>query len=326
MTKRILITGGSGFVGTNLVEHFLTQDWEVLNFDIAEPRNSRHFLYWKKVDILDRHLLLHETIAFKPSVFLHFAARTDLDEHNNPGGYAANIEGVCNVIEAVRSVSTIQRVIIASSQLVCKLGYEPKNDYDYAPSTLYGQSKVLSERIVRAANDIGAAWSIVRPTSLWGPWFGVPYKNFFETIARNQYIHPGSIKTLKQWGFVGNSAYQVDRLVHASADLVDKKTFYMADYQPFELRNFADQVQKAIGARPIPAIPAGVMKTIAFGGDILQKIGWKNPPLTSFRLSNILTNEVQDLEPLREVVGPLPYTIPQGITLTVQWLNQQKSI
>jgi len=322
MDRRVLIMGGSGFVGTNLVEHFSQSGWEVRNFDIAVPRNRDHFRYWINVDILDRKRLIDETSKFQPTVLLHFAARTDLNERQNIAGYGANIEGVSNVIEAIQSTHSIQRSVFASSQLVCELGYQPQNEYDYRPSTLYGESKVLTEKIIRTAENIDAIWTIIRPTSLWGPWFDVPYKSFFLTIARNLYVHPGGVHTLKQWGFVGNSAFQVCRLIEAPAERVHKKTFYLADYQPIELREFANKVQVVVGAKPIKTIPTRLLKTAALLGDIGNKIGWANPPLTSFRYSNIVTMETQDLRQLQEIVGPLPYSIDQGIDLTVQWLRK----
>jgi nucleoside-diphosphate-sugar epimerase len=177
------------------------------------------------------------------------------------------------------------------------------------------------ERIVHTAGDMGVTWAIVRPTSLWGPWFDVPYKNFFTAIARNIYVHPAGVKTLKQWGFVGNSVYQVARLLEAPAEKVHKKTFYLADYEPVELYEFATLVQRALGARPIKVVPPGVLKGIAFIGDFLQKLGWRNIPLTSFRYGNIVTSEIQDVEPLRNVVKQLPYTVDKGVEITAKWMQ-----
>lgn len=319
--RRVAITGGSGFVGTNLVEYFSQRGWEVRNFDIAPPRNSNHLSYWANVDILQKKHLIAETQKFQPTVLLHFAARTDLDEKQNLAGYATNIEGVSNVIEAIQSTDTIQRVVFASSQLVCELGYRPENEYDYRPSTLYGQSKVLTEKIIRTARNLNVTWTIIRPTSLWGPWFDVPYKNYFLAIARNRYVHPGGTRTLKQWGFVGNSVFQVAHLVQASGEQVHKRTFYLADYQPVELREFANKVQATVGASPIRTIPVSILKTAALLGDAAALIGWEKPPLTSFRYHNMITMETQDLTPLQEVTGPLPYSLDQGIEMTVQWLR-----
>jgi nucleoside-diphosphate-sugar epimerase len=319
---RVIVTGGSGFIGTNLVSYFHEQDWEVSNFDIARPRNQEHFSYWKEVNLLDRDRLIKETQSFQPSAFLHFGARTDLNEQHNLAGYAANIDGVFNVIDAIRSTPSIQRVVFASSQLVCRLGYTPKDDYDYLPSTLYGQSKVLTERIIRSADDIDAIWTIVRPTSLWGPWFDVPYKNFFMTISRNLYVHPGGVSTLKQWGFIGNTVYQIWKIIKAPRDAVHKKTFYLADYTPINLSDFADKVQATFDAKPIRTIPSSILKSVARFGDIAQMLGWKKPPLTSFRYQNIVTNELQDLSALEEITGPLPYKVDSGIDLTLSWLKE----
>jgi dTDP_gluc_dehyt: dTDP-glucose 4,6-dehydratase len=50
--KKILITGGSGFIGTNLIEHLLKKtDAELLTFDINEPKIDSHNRFWKRVDI-----------------------------------------------------------------------------------------------------------------------------------------------------------------------------------------------------------------------------------------------------------------------------------
>ncbi len=323
--RKILITGGSGFIGTNLVDYFVTQGWHVTNIDIKPPRNNANKYCWMNVDLLNRPQLINAITEFQPDYILHFAARTDLDEKANLEGYSANIDGVCNLIDAIRMTPSIGRVILASSQLVCKLGYSPKDEYDYLPTTLYGRSKVLTERIIRSAADFAPCWTIVRPTSIWGPWFDIPYKSFFLSIARNQYIHPGDIQVKKQWGFVKNAVYQVDKLLEAPAEKVHKRTFYLADYEPTLLHEFADWVQQEFHSRPILKVSPMILRTAGVGGDILQRLGWKNPPLTSFRYRNIVTSEIQDLEPLRKIVGELPYSTKDGVEETVKWINQAKS-
>lgn len=323
-TRNILITGGSGFIGTNLVEHYLAKDWSVLNIDIRPPRNPKHQPCWLNVDILDRDALIKVVRNFSPSVLLHFAARTDLDQQAGLDGYNANTEGVRNVLAAIKGTPTINRTVIASSQLVCKLGCQPKHDEDYCPTTRYGESKVITESIVREAGEFGPTWTLVRPTSIWGPWFDVPYKDFFETIQKGFYVHPGGIQTYKGWGFVLNTVFQVNQLIQAPVESVHQKTLYLADYPPLLLREFADLVQKAINARPIISVPSGLLKAVGWGGDVLQALGWKNPPLTSFRLGNIVTDEVQDLTPLQEIVGELPYTPAEGVRMTVEWMENYK--
>jgi hypothetical protein len=69
-----------------------------------------------------------------------------------------------------------------------------------------------------------------------------------------------------------------------------------------------------------------VLRPIAWLGDALKTLGWHNPPLTSFRLNNLLTPMVHDLEPLRAIVGELPYTMETGVSLTVDWLRARGDV
>jgi len=316
----MVVTGGSGFIGTNLVEHFHRNGWDVRNFDIAPPRNAEHHHLWTPMDILHRPRLVAGIRDFAPSIVLHFAARTDLRERRNLGGYASNIDGVCNLIDAVRLSSTVELVVVASSQLVCPLGYIPHDDYDYRPTTLYGQSKVLTERLVRLA-DLDAAWTIVRPTSVWGPWFDAPFRDLFRRIARGSYFHPGGPVVWKQWGFVGNTVFQIRRIVDAARAKVDRKTLYLAEYEPVELYAFVDMVRHALGGKPIRKLPGRVLRAAALAGDVARKLGWQNPPLSTFRYRNMVQNETQDTGPIRDIAGPLPFSLEDGIELTVEWLS-----
>ena len=241
-TMKVLITGGSGFIGTNLMAFYLSRGAEISNLDITTPQNPEHERYCKQVDLLDRERLRDEIHAFSPTHIFHMAARTDLDETRDINGYAANIQGVANLLATTKGLPGLERVIFASSLLVCKNGYQPQSETDYCPNTLYGESKVLAEKIVREAEDIPCPWVLVRPTFIWGPWFGPPYREFFLTIAKGLYVHPGNICINQSLGFVGNTVYQLHKLMEAPVEKVHRKTFYLADYPPANMRLWADLI------------------------------------------------------------------------------------
>lgn len=326
MVERILITGGSGFIGTNLVEYYVQRGAEVLNLDIAEPRNQSHVQHWQKADILDSVLLRERIKAFKPNFIFHMAARTDLDGLS-ADDYAANIVGVENIISSIESLVGLKRIVFASSRLVCRIGYQPTGELDYCATTPYGESKVLGEKIVRAASyRIPCSWAIVRPTSIWGPWFDIPYKTFFLTVAKGRYFHPGSTEIRKSFGFVGNTVHELHRLIAVGEQSVFGRTFYLADYPAIDVRDFANAIQDELGVSKIRSIPVVALRVAAMLGDAAKNMGYANPPLTSFRLDNLLTPMLHDLESLKSVVGELPYTMQQGVAATVSWLRQQKEI
>ena len=78
--RRVLVTGGSGFIGTNVVEAFLRDECVVLNVDIAPPKVPAHAANWQQLDILDDVALRRAFASFRPELVIHLAAKTVLDE------------------------------------------------------------------------------------------------------------------------------------------------------------------------------------------------------------------------------------------------------
>lgn len=320
---RVLVTGGSGFIGTNLLEAYRAADVPVRNLDLAPPRNPADADLWVRCDLTDPDAVREAVLEFGPTHVFHLGARTDLDGRTL-GEYAANIEGVTSVLEAVRQLpEPVSRLVVASSRMVCKIGYQPTSDEDYCPPTTYGESKVETERLVRAASDLPAV--LVRPTSIWGPWFDVPYRDFFLNVARGRYVHPAGERIEKSFGFVGNSIWQLHRLMTADASEVVGRTFYLADDPPIEVLDFGNRISQALGRRRPREVPLPVLKALARAGDLLERLG-RRAPLTSFRLSNLLTPMLHDLEPLVAVTGPAPHQLDVSVPATVEWMRSQRLV
>jgi nucleoside-diphosphate-sugar epimerase len=291
---------------------------------LRPPRDLRHRDVWHRADLRHAHDIESLAKAFSPTHILHMAARTDL--HGKGGvDYRANTSGVANLINACTKAPALERVIFASSRLVCRIGYRPEHEADYCPPNAYGESKVTGEALVRRS-ALQATWTIVRPTSIWGPWFDVPYKTFFISIQRGRYVHVRGHNTQKSFGFVGNTVWQLQRLLDAPAEAVSRRTFYLGDYPAIRVAEFAEVIRRELGATSLRSVPAGIVRAAALAGDGLRKAGWKEPPLTSFRLDNLLTEMTYDLEPLRAVVGQLPYSMEDGVRITVRWLRDQRLV
>jgi GlcNAc-P-P-Und epimerase len=290
-----------------------------MSLDPEPPRNPKQRNLWKQVDTLDSRAVTATVSEFDPTLVFHLGARTDL-HGKTTADYAQNIQGVRAIIDACNAAPDVRRVIFASSRLVCRIGYQPRDEEDYSATTPYGQSKVIGEQIVRASEH-NYEWMIVRPTSIWGPWFAVPYRDFFDSVARGRYVHVRGRSVKKSFGYVGNTVYQLEGLGYASGPL--ERTIYLGDYPPTDLREMAAVIQRETAAQNIRTVPLWPLKLIARAGDLLQRAGWHEPPLTSFRLNNLLTEMVYDLEPLSDAVGPLPYSLEDGVSATVGWIGQQ---
>ena len=318
---KVLVTGGSGFIGTNLVQYYLDRGAEVINIDIRPPRNPDHEHVWFEQDILERNALSERLCGFSPDYIFHMAARTDLNG-KTIDDYAANTTGVANLVETANELPELQRVIYASSMLVCRLGYRPESYQDYCPPDAYGESKVIGERMVRDQSRYGVPWLIVRPTSIWGPWFDVPYKSFFSAIQKGVYFHPKGKTIKRSYGFVLNTVHQLDCIAHIDINNLVSRTLYLADYEPINLSDWGEMIRIAMHTSRIREVPVPILKAVAIFGDLLSFLGNSDPPLTSRRLGNLLTNAIYDLTDLEQVCPGLPYGAEKGVALTVEWMQK----
>lgn len=317
---RILVTGGSGFIGTNYSEYLFNNKIAFINLDCKAPRNKAHREFWKECDILDYPLLDRIVKGFQPTHVVHLAAKTGLSR-KNIREFAANIDGVSNLIKSLKQVSCIERAIFTSSLLVCEMGYVPQSDTDYRPTTLYGQSKVEGEKIVRSAGNLPFNWVIVRPISVWGPWQEEPYINFFKSVARNFYFHIGSGHYRRSMGYVENMVCQFHKLLLAAPEKVNKQTFYLGDDKPVDIYNLAHEIKTILGTADIYHMPLWAARLAAAIGDVLKMLGCQRFPLTSFRLKNIRTEYVFDLSAVMEITGSLPYDFKTSVRRTVEWMR-----
>lgn len=314
---KVLITGGSGFIGQNVQQYFLNKgNVEVKNIDFTPPSQIQLNPFWVKCDICSYKSFERTLLSFDPDYIIHLAARTDLDGKSLED-YSANTVGVENLLRIVKLLSNLKKVIITSSMLVCHTGYHPKNQFDYAPSTFYGESKVVTERLVWE-NQPHCDWAIVRPTSIWGPWFKVPYKNFFDMVIAHRYFHIGHKSCTKTYGYVGNAVYQIERILFNKTEDKGNKVFYLGDNPATNIEEWANEIATELDYKII-RMPWWILKIAACVGDLLKLIN-VHFPMTSFRLKNMTTDNVLDLSNTYNIAPNPPYNRIEGIRNTLKWI------
>jgi nucleoside-diphosphate-sugar epimerase len=317
---RILITGGSGFIGTNLVDALSGEEHDLLNYSLHSPLKSEQTQYWCAGDILDPVATAAAFMEFQPNILIHLAARAECDENTTiEKGYRVNTEGTKNVLDAIRVTSSIERAIITSSQFVCAPGRLPKSDTDYFPETVYGQSKVITEKLTREAN-LPCCWTIIRPTNVWGPWHLRYRREFWRVVQRGMYVHPGHQPVIRCYGYVKNVVHQIQKIFQTDVDRVRGQTFYLGD-RPINLFDWVNGFSRALTGHKAWIVPRSLMRVLALLGDIPTRLTGKAFLINSSRLRSMTTDYRTPMEPTFGLFGENPYTLEQGITETVEWLR-----
>jgi UDP-glucose 4-epimerase len=156
--KNIVVFGGSGFLGSYIIDELINKGFNVINADIVPPRFNIDRQVYKKVDILDIESI-DSVIDKDTDVVYNFAGLSDINiSINNPiQTIELNILGNANILEICKNKS-IKRFIYASSAYAFS-----------SKGTFYGISKQTSERIIEEYfNRYGLEFTILRYGSLYG--------------------------------------------------------------------------------------------------------------------------------------------------------------
>ena len=318
---KILLTGASGFIGTNAVAHFTAGGDSVCNLDAQPPLDPAQRPFWKQTDILDPAVLTAACAEFSPEAVIHLAARTDCDEDTTvEAGYRVNTDGTRNVLAAIQATPSVRRVIVTSSQFVCGPGYAPKHDEDFHPATVYGQSKVLAEQLTRAA-ALPCTWTIVRPTNIWGPWHRRYQREFWRVVAKGWYVHPGGGPVVRGYGYVGNVIRQMRKLLDLPPEYVHGQVFYLGD-QPGDIARWVNAFSLALRGRKVRVVPRPILAAAGLVGDAISRAIGRPFYLTSSRVRSMTSDYLVNLDKTFLLLGPPPVSLEQGVAETVAWLRK----
>jgi nucleoside-diphosphate-sugar epimerase len=321
MIHKVLVTGCSGFIGKEVSEFFLSQNYKVYGLDKVKSKKIDRIRFFK-CDIMNKNNLLKIFKEVNPHLIIHLAAKADL-KSNDLNYYKDNYLGTKNIIDAANLVSSIKRIIFTSTLLVNKIGTNNNQFLFYNPNTKYGESKVLMEKVIRLS-ECKFDWCIIRPTTIWGDNIQNHFKTLLNLIEKKLYFHTGYKKIYKSYGYVKNSAFQIYKLANTKNYLFNRKIYYISDYESIELKEWINKISNLlIGADVKITLPTFFAKFLALIGDTFLVFGFKGFPIQSFRLNNILVNFKVNTSCLKKVCGRLPYNLNESI---ISFVKSYKSI
>lgn len=163
---RILITGGAGFIGSNLARYLKTRGHQVTTLDRREGEGTPH----NKGDILEKEFL--KKVIPGNECIIHLAAQVSVPESiaQPEETMRVNVDGSENILAAAKEAG-VRKVILASSAAV--YGEEPntptREEEPLKPMSPYAESKIEMEKLAARYAQEGLATCCLRFFNVYGP-------------------------------------------------------------------------------------------------------------------------------------------------------------
>ncbi len=270
---KALITGASGFIGSNLRTALLAAGVDVVAIrrpTSPVPQEGRSVV----ADYADVEALTALVGEEKPDWVFHVAGATKGVTYED--FQRANVMPTKNLLAALQAAHPGLKRFVLVSSLACygpSAPGRPLRESDpRRPIEFYGKSKLEAEHVLEAVGD-ALPWTIIRPSGVYGPGDGDYFTVFKEvTSGRNTFFG-----NRERWF----SAVYVDDCVNAIVDAATSdatvgKGYFICDGRPVTWGQFQHAIMEANGKKArMLNLPEFLVGVAAFGGELATKLDGK---------------------------------------------------
>ncbi|MEI6444405.1 MAG: NAD-dependent epimerase/dehydratase family protein [Nostocales cyanobacterium ELA583] len=246
MNNRCIVTGGSGYIGSHVMEAIKVSGYDVISIDVAaESLNT---------DICNAESVINTFCELKPDFVFHLAAISNarIALENPVKAVEVNILGTANVLEASRQAN-VKRVVLASTCWVANAmasGILDENTPFLAEGGghIYTTTKITSEYLAHDYQKLyGLPFTILRYGIPYGPrmWAGLVLRNFLDRAFSNQpLIIYGDGSSSRRFVFIEDLAKAHTLCLQ---DVASNQTYNLEGMRFVTLKELAELVSKLLG-------------------------------------------------------------------------------
>jgi dihydroflavonol-4-reductase len=288
VNKTVLITGGTGFVGSHVVEAYLASGWNVRAL-VRDPRRLK-WLSGLNADFVEGRL--NDVASLQRAVegcttVVHCAALTKAVHAREY--FQINAEATATFAKAAREAG-VNRFIFCSSQAAAgpaPLGQVSREDDPEIPITDYGRSKLAGEQSLRS--EAGSMeWIIVRPPAVIGPRDEQFLSLFQGVVKYGRYPLFGGTKF--EYSFV--CVHDLTKALHLAGTATSgaNSVYYVCNDETLTWGGAASIIGEIIHRRVKPLVlPKPMLSVMGFGSSIYSALSRKPALLSRDKLNEILT-------------------------------------
>lgn len=310
----ICLIGGSGFVGTRLIE-LLRLRHNVLNID---KKQSSFFPEVTKILDMRNTEDLVRLLKGQDLVILLAAEHRD-DVSPVSLYYDVNVEGTKSVLLAM-DLNSVKSIIFTSSVAVYGLNKDnPTEDFPVDPFNHYGKSKWLAEETLREWYKKDAdnkSLTIIRPTVIFGERNRGNVYNLLRQISSGRFLMVGKGNNKKSMAYVGNVVSFIEYCTENSRSGYD--VFNYIDKPDFSMNQLVSHVGKVLDKHiPSVHVPYVAGLLAGYGFDVLSKITKKKLPVSSVRIRKFCATTQFSSDKIPASGFEAPFSLAEGLENTL---------
>lgn len=322
--KKITIIGGSGFVGTRLMDYLKDDsNYKLHNIDLLPSQFFPQFTELGDVrsqEDLDRMLKGTDIVVL-------LAAQHRDDVEPTSLYYETNVEGMKVTLRAMEK-NGVKRMLFFSSVSVYGLNKNnPNEDHPKDPFNHYGKSKVQAEKVLTEWCETHRDWNIniVRPTVLFGERNRGNVYNLLSQIQNGHFLMVGKGTNVKSMAYVGNIVAFVKFMIETMED--GYNVYNYVDKPDINMNEMVELVGQVLG-KHIPHIHfpywLGMLGGKCF--DLVAMISRKKLSISSVRVKKFCATTQFDATKAMSTGFVPPYTLKDGLirTLEFEFLHPRK--
>ena len=313
---KILVTGGSGFIGSWLVSELLKQGHEPLIFD-KEP-SKLHPDRVIRGDVRDLKALT-DAIQGQDAVF-HLAAEHRDDVRPLFLYDEVNVGGARNVVRACQTCGC-KKIIFTSSVAVYPLNFgNPSEDTPPAPFNEYGRSKLQAEKVFNefTAEDQTVSMTTIRPCVVFGERNRGNVYNLLKQINSGNFVMVGQGNNKKSMAYVGNV---VSFLVRCLQFGPGARLYNYADKPDMSTREIVQVTRECLGQRGFLnriRLPYTIGIILGYMADGMARILGRPLPVSSIRVRKFCADTTVSAERLEKTGFTRPNSLRDALVRTIR--------
>jgi nucleoside-diphosphate-sugar epimerase len=313
---KVLVTGGSGFVGSRLIESLLESGHDVTIFD----KNPSRF-YPSLVCPGDVRNLAQLVAAVRGKDLIFHLAAEHRDDVSPVSLYnEVNVGGAENLTKALDATSC-QRVIFTSSVAVYPLNAgTPNEDSPTCPFNPYGKSKLTAERVFKKWSEsrLEVSVTVIRPCVVFGERNRGNVYNLLKQISRGRFMMVGNGHNRKSMAYIGNLVSFLQSRMTATPGW---HLFNYTDKPDLSTNEIISIARTSFGRAGLASrihIPYFAGLTAGVALDLLARITGRKYPISSIRIRKFCADTTVATDRVDQTGFKRPFTLSQGIERMIQ--------